>query len=114
PFDVEILVADHVDQDHRLEILQSLIPHPAVDVAPAAINAIVIGPLDDRFFAVEENELELVLELQICRAAGELQEPRSAGSAVACADKPNILEKLGVVMAGDRNDRRFRASRSWT
>ena len=75
---------------------------------PAAIHAVVIGPLDDSFFAVEEDKLQRILQLEIPRASRKFQEPRGTGTTVIGADETHRLEKLRVVMAGDSNNGRLR------
>src|SRR5690349_21281535 len=61
PLDVEILVPDHIDENHRFQIIYTAIANTTVDIVAAAINAIVIGPFDDCLLTVEKNEFESVL-----------------------------------------------------
>src|SRR5262249_10939684 len=65
-------------------------------------------PFDHRFLAVEKDELQRILKLEVSRRACKFQKPSGARAAVACADKPDILKVFGVVMSGDGDHRGLR------
>src|SRR5262245_10612999 len=72
----------------------------------AAINAVVIRPLDNSFFTVEKDKLQRIFKLQSARAACKLQQPGCARPSVAGAYKPQIVEDLRVVVPRDGDEGR--------
>src|SRR5579864_1068807 len=55
-FDVQVLIADHVDVDQRLQPRERAVFAPAVGQVPAAVQVVGIDPLlADGFFAVEKH-----------------------------------------------------------
>jgi hypothetical protein len=63
PFDVEILVADHVDENQSFQIVQLFVANAAINVMPASINTVGISPFNDGLFSIKENEFERVVQL---------------------------------------------------
>ena len=59
------------------------------------------APLDDGFFAVEEEQLDGEGARPILEHAAELEQRRGARGAVAGADEAELAEQLGVEVAGD-------------
>ena len=51
-------VADHVDQDERPDVLERAGLPRRIDVVAAAVGVIGALPVDDRFLAVEEEQLD--------------------------------------------------------
>ena len=74
------LVADHVDQDQRLDLLQRAGLRAAVDVVPAA-EGVPGVPLAERLFAVEEQDLDRQRVLAVLQHPRQLDQKRGAGAA---------------------------------
>src|SRR5262249_51625484 len=72
----------------------------------AAINTVIVRPLDNSFFAVVKDKLQRIFEFQSARAACKLQQPGCARASVAGAHKPQILKELRVVVTRNRDERR--------
>ena len=98
---VEVLVADHIHVDQALEPPQRAVFHPAVRQVAAAVEAVGIGPLAKRFFAVEERQVEVIHAWLMREDPSQLEQQTGGGAAVARAHEFAAREKLGVEVAGD-------------
>src|ERR1043165_3919167 len=98
---VEVLIADHIDENHRLQTGQRPAPVTAIHIMPASVNAIIVGPLDNSFLPVEKNELESVFKLQRCTCPGKFQKPRCAGASITRTHEREIVEYLCVVVTSN-------------
>ena len=70
-------------------------------VVAAAVGVVVALPLDDRFLAVEKQQLDRQRIASRLQHARDLEQERRARSAVVGADEPELAKPLGVVVAGD-------------
>jgi len=107
--DIEVFVANHIDKNHRLQIIQLPVTVAAVDVVAAAVNAVLIGPFDNGFFAIKENKFESIFELQpLCRAC-KLQQPRRARTSVIGSGEKKSVEDFRVIVARKCDDCGFQS-----
>ena len=112
--DVEVPVADHVEQDERLDAVQRAGGLRAcLHVVAAAVGGIGGAPLDDRFLAVEEQQLDGERPRPILEHARQLEQRRGARAAVAGADEAELAEQLGVEVAGEDDALGPRARAAW-
>src|ERR1051326_7286702 len=101
---VEVLIADHIDENHRLQIGQGPAAVTAIHIMPASVNAIIVRPFNNSLLPIEKNELESVFKLQTCTCSGKFQKPCCAGASVTRAHEREIVEYLCVVVTSNCNN----------
>ena len=65
--DVEVLVADHIDQQKCLDAFQRSIAVPFGGQVAAAVQRIGSGPLLDRLFTIEKNKPNAISVQRVSR-----------------------------------------------
>ena len=100
-FDHEVVVTDHVNEDEGAYVLERSILARSFHVVAAAVCMILSLPFDDRFLAVEEEQLDRDTVDSRLQRARELDQERRARTAVVGADERELLEELRVVVAAD-------------
>jgi len=58
--DVQILVARHIHVDQGFQAPIGAVGRPFACQVPAAVNAVTVGPVANRLFAVEKNDINIV------------------------------------------------------
>ena len=109
-WDGQILIANHIQQDHRLDARGLFVFLEFFGVVAAAVGVIVaiqtLAPFTAKsLFAIEEDKLigELSFLLIGGHHARDFQQDARARSAVVGADKGELFEFFGVVMAADND-----------
>ncbi len=109
---LEVAVADHVEEDHRLDLVErsgALLTGPGVlDVLAAAAIAVGFEVVSARLLGVEEGELDRRPGQRLRQGARELEQDGDARGAVVGADEVRDAA-LGVVMGADHDRPRLGA-----
>ena len=79
--------ADDVREQEGLDLLDVAARGEPRSHLPAAVAAIVVAPLLDGLFAVEEGDPDRIFSFLRTKEARELQHYRCGGTGVICADK---------------------------
>ena len=100
--DVEIAVADHVDQHQCLQRRQRAVALGEVDVVAAAVGVVGAVPVGQaRLLAIEKEQLDGQRVFPRLQHARQLEQKRGARPPVAGADEAELAVQFGVVVAGE-------------
>ncbi len=107
----QVPVADHIEQHHRFDAGDLSASPQRGDHLPTAVGIVLpvetVAPAGtEGLFAIEEGQSvgEVVLPLLGCQDPGQFEQDASAGTAIVGPDEWEVLERLGVVVAGDDDD----------
>ena len=106
-FDGEVFVADHVEEEAELRFV--VLSSPVGGVAAAAVESVAVGKLGaDGFFAVEEDEFELLGPGGgLGEAGGEFEDGGGGGGGVVGAEEDLVVEEFGVEVGAEDTGNRF-------
>src|SRR5580704_8429841 len=99
--DVEIPVADHVDQDESFYLREQAVLLPAGGEMLAPVYAVSVAPFADGFFTVEKHHVHVVDAGLVREHMRQFEEQAGGRSAVVRAYEFAAGEELGVEVAGD-------------
>ncbi len=101
PNQMQVLIADHIHVDQRLQIAQSAVLCPLGGQVPAAVEAVRVRPFPHCFLAIEEHQVDVILVRPAFQRRCEFQQEARRGAAVICAHELRHL--LAVEVACDGN-----------
>ena len=98
PDEAEVLVPDHIDIEKSLELRYGTVLLPFGGKMAAAVERIGIGPVPDGFFAIKEDEDDVINAGTALQGGGKFEKEACGGAAVIGAHEASHF--LSVVMAG--------------